>query len=218
MWADEAQLRQALDQLSASYANSQQQLRERESAVRTLTESLAVARTESELFQKMWAAAQVRAQTLGANLTATEDVALQQKLVQTLRTLSVAEAGRQRLMMQLTRLVAAVDSNRDVAAAIAQTRDLLAGQDAGPVTLRDGATLETARVLEVNPKLRLVVLDVGAQQGARIGTPMILIRGDQVLGELRIVEVRQRICGALIEKTETGVKPQAGDAASVAKN
>ena len=73
-------------------------------------------------------------------------------------------------------------------------------------------------MLDVNPNLRLVVLNVGLLQGARIGMPLVVLRGDRVVAELKIVDVRQRICGALIERTEKSVTLKTGDVARVAKN
>src|SRR5437867_12230867 len=105
-------VQQALEQLSASYANAQKQLSERDAAIKTLTESLAIARTESELFQKLWTEAQLRAQTLGANLTDADANASQRQLVESLRSLYLAEAERQRLIEQLNRLLAAVQTDR----------------------------------------------------------------------------------------------------------
>jgi hypothetical protein len=213
-------LRRALDQLSASYADAQHKLREQTAAIRTLTESLAVARTESEMFQKLWTQAQVRVQTLGSDLTDTDSAATQRQLVETLRALYTAEAERQRLVQQLGRLVAAVESNGNVEAEIAATKSLLAASDnPGPTTSAAGrSTLDAAKVLEVNLKLRLVVLDVGAQQGARIGMPLLIFRSDRVVGELRIIEVRPKICGALIEKLDNNVTLQAGDTAQLTKS
>ena len=46
---------------------------------------------------------------------------------------------------------------------------------------------------------------------------MIILRGDRVVAELRIVEVRQKISGALIESVEKNVTLQAGDTAKVTK-
>jgi hypothetical protein len=70
----------------------------------------------------------------------------------------------------------------------------------------------------VNPDLRLVVLNIGQLQGARIGMPMVVMRGEHVVAELKIVEVRQRICGALIERVKEGVTLKTGDVARVARN
>jgi hypothetical protein len=46
----------------------------------------------------------------------------------------------------------------------------------------------------------------------------VVWRGDRIVAELRVVEVRQRICGALIEKLEQKVTLQAGDKARVTKS
>jgi hypothetical protein len=73
-------------------------------------------------------------------------------------------------------------------------------------------------VLDVNPSLRLVVLNMGLFQGARVGMPLVVLHGDRVVAELKIVEVRPRICGALIERVDRKVTLKAGDKARVTKN
>jgi hypothetical protein len=79
-------------------------------------------------------------------------------------------------------------------------------------------TLESATVLDVNPSLRLAVLNMGLLQGARVGMPLVVLRGDRVVAELKIVEVRPRICGALVERVEKKVILKAGDKAMVTKS
>jgi hypothetical protein len=64
----------------------------------------------------------------------------------------------------------------------------------------------------------LVVLNVGFLEGARVGMPLVVLRGDRVVAELRIAEVRNHICGALIEQAEKKVTLKAGDKARVTKN
>ena len=215
--AQETDLPHALDQLSASYADAQKQLAERDAAIKTLTESLTIARTESELFQQLWTEAQLRAQTLGANLGDSDANAAQRQLVESLRSLYLAEAERQRLIEQLKRLLEATQTGLNVTGEVARTKTLLAiEKPAAPQATK--SSLDTARVLEFDPRLRLVVMDVGAMQGARVGMPFIVVRGDRVIAWVRVVEVRQKICGALIEKTEGKVTVKAGDTASVTKS
>ncbi len=210
-------MQRALDHLNVSDANAQKQLAERDAAIKTLMESLAIARTESELFQKLWTEAQLRAQMLGANLTDVDANASQRQLVESLRLLYLAEAERQRLIEQFNRLLAAVQTGRNVTGEVERTKALLVAEK--PVSQpASKSSLETARVLEFNPKLRLVVMDVGSLQGVRVGMPLIVLRGDRVIAWTRVVEVRQKICGALIEKTEGNVTVKAGDTASVTKN
>jgi hypothetical protein len=216
-WAEDESLRKALDQLSVSYVATQQRLRDQEAALQTLTASLGIAQTESEMFQQLWSEAQVRVQTLGSNLIESDTVATHRQLVEALRKLYLAEVNRQRLMELLKRLVAVIELNQDVSGEIAVTKQLLADKTISAAVLVSGSTLAVAKVLDVNLKLRLVVLDVGAQNGARVGMPLIILRGDRVVAELRVVEVRPKICGALIEKAESNVTLQAGDTAQVTK-
>ena len=215
--ADEEMLRKALDQISSSYAEAKLQLRDLEAAVRALTASTAIARTESELFQHLWKEAEVRSQTLGANLLESDGVATHRQLVEALRKLYVAESDRIHLAELLRHLVGEIESNHDVAADIAAAKILVELRPDRTVDKRAGSSLQIARVLEVNGSLQMVVLDVGASQGVRVGMPLIILHGERVVAELRVVEVRPKISGALIEKVENNVTIKAGDTAEVTK-
>jgi cell shape-determining protein MreC len=212
-----------LEKLRAENAQLRSELDQREAAIRSLTETLAIARTESELFQKKWAEAQLRAQTLGIDFGDTAVGQAHRQLLESVRALYLAEAERQRLAEQLQRLLQAVRGEGDLEQEIRRSRALLeagAGYEAGqtrPAPRAEGS-LEAAEVLEVNPDLRLAVLNVGLLQGARVGMPFVVLRGQRVVAELKVVEVRRRICGALIERIENGVTLAAGDAARVTKN
>ena len=61
------ELQAALVKLDATNASLKVQIEERDAIIRKLTESLALARTESELFQQKWTEAKLQAQTLGVN-------------------------------------------------------------------------------------------------------------------------------------------------------
>lgn len=215
--ADEELLRKAFDQISGSYAEAKVQLRDREAAVRALTASVAIARTESELFQQLWSEAQVRAQTISANLLEADAAATQRQLVEALRKLYVADAERMRLAELLNRLVVGIDSNRDISGEMAAAREMLAVRSVRKSGVIESSSLASARILEVNESLQMVVLDVGANRGVRVGMPLIILRGNRMVAELRVVEVRPKISGALIEKVENNVTIKAGDTAQVTK-
>ncbi|MGA2137244.1 MAG: hypothetical protein ABSH14_00125 [Verrucomicrobiia bacterium] len=221
------ELRVLVERLTNDNERLKTELDQRETVIRLLTENLAVARTESELFQKQWREAQLRAQALGVNFADDSARQTQRQLVESVRALYLAEVERQRLVEQLQRLLDAVQKQGDIAGELARTKALLAAAEkpaaneagkTGGVVGQAGGTLGAATVLDVNPDLRLVVLNVGLLQGARIGMPLIVLRGDRVIAELKIVDVRQRICGALIERTEKQVTLKTGDVARVAKN
>ena len=217
------ELRVVLDRLGAENSQLKSELTQREKVIQLLTENLAIARTESELFQKKWAEARLRAQTLGVNFTDQEATGVQRQLADSLRALYLAEAERQKLAEQLRRLLGAIENNQDLANELARTRELLAvsQRNAEPGTeIAQGVagTLDSAQILDVNRDLQLVVLNVGLVQGARVGMPFVVRRGDRIVAELKIAEVRQKVSGALIERVEKNVTLSAGDVARVTKS
>ena len=211
---------------SAEVVALQQELAQREAVIQKLAEELAIARTESDLFQKKWADAQLRAQALGVKFGDSDDSAAQRELIEGVRALHLAESERQRLVDQLKRLLAGLEVGADMTAEVARAKSLLTairpstsdGAMTNAVVTGPEPTLESAQVLEMNPDLRLVVLNVGLLHGVRVGMPFVVFRGDRVVAELKVVEVRRRICGALIEKVDKDVTLTAGDAARVTKS
>jgi hypothetical protein len=217
------ELRLAVDKLRAEDAGLKQQLEQRDAVIRIVQENLAIARTESELFHKKWTEARLRAQTLGVDFDDANGTAGQRQLVESLRALYLAQAEEQRLAEQLKGLLTAVESNRDVAVEVERTRSLLdtledGKQGSAPEAKPSTSTLQSAKVLDVNVSLQMVVLDVGEWQGARIGMPFAVVRNGKMIAGLRVIEVRRRICGALIERAENEAAPVPGDLARVAKN
>jgi hypothetical protein len=61
------------------------------------------------------------------------------------------------------------------------------------------ASLMDASVLSVKAEWSFVVANIGEQHGVKIGMPLRVMRGEQKIATLRVVDVRQRICGAVIE-------------------
>jgi hypothetical protein len=217
--ADE--LRVVVSALTSDNQRLKTELEQRETIIRLLTENLAIARTESELFQKKWSDAQLRAQTLGINFVDETATQAQRQLIESVRALYLAEAERQRLIEQLQRLLDAIQKQGDVSGELARTKALLGTTEqaaSGKTGKAAEGTLDSAVVLDANPDLRLMVLNIGLLQGARVGMPLVVLRSDRVVAELRIVEVRKRICGALIERTEKKVTLRTGDVARVTKS
>jgi hypothetical protein len=55
------------------------------------------------------------------------------------------------------------------------------------------------------------VLNFGKAQGVRIGMPFRVLRGENIIGRCKVVEVRDSISAALIESTKNKTELQAGD-------
>ena len=129
----------------------------------------------------------------------------QRQLIESVRPLYLAEVERQRLVEQLERLLAGIavqqrsDGRGGADEGLLATSALASGNGPEPPSSAPMATLESAKVLDVNPNLQLVVLDVGLLQGARMGMPLVVLRGDRWLRNCGLWRCAQRICGALIE-------------------
>jgi len=218
--ADETRV--AMEALRAQNQSLREELQQREALVRVLTENLAIARTESELFQRRWAEVQLRAQTMGGNFRDPTVAQAQRQVLETVRSLYFAEAERQRLLEQLKELTVAVAAGQSATGELMRAQSLIAASEqprAREVAAEAGAPqIDSAKVLDANPNLRVVVLNVGEAQGARVGMPFIVLRGDRVVAELRVVEVRRNICGAVVERLDKDVTLAAGDAARVTKS
>ena len=75
-------------------------------------------------------------------------------------------------------------------------------------------SLMDGSVISVKDEWSFVVGNVGEQQGVKIGMPMRVMRGDRKIATQRVVDVRQKICGAVIqemgsEKIKVGDRLQA---------
>ena len=66
--------------------------------------------------------------------------------------------------------------------------------NAGQPSLMDG------RVISVKEEWSLVVGNFGEKQGVKLGMPLRVMRGDRLIATLRVVDVRQKICGAVIQE------------------
>jgi hypothetical protein len=68
-----------------------------------------------------------------------------------------------------------------------------------------------ARVISVKDELALVVANLGRQQGAKIGMPFQVWREGHKIGIVRVVDVREKICGAVIQSLDQSQKVKVGD-------
>jgi len=62
------------------------------------------------------------------------------------------------------------------------------------------ATLMDGSVISVKEEWSLVVGNLGEKQGVKMGMPLRVMRGDKLIATLRVVDVRQKICGAVIQE------------------
>ncbi len=75
-----------------------------------------------------------------------------------------------------------------------------------------GAELSNGQVISVKEEYSLIVANLGSQQGVKIGMPFQVVRGNHLVARARVVDVRERISGAVIEEYSSNTeKVKVGD-------
>jgi len=65
------------------------------------------------------------------------------------------------------------------------------------------ATISDGMAISVRDDYALVVMNIGAKQGVKVGMPFQVTRGDHIVGNVRVIEVRDKIAGAVIQELTT---------------
>jgi hypothetical protein len=189
------------------------QLAVQRESLKTLTESLAASNAEAELFRRKYSDLQLRMEALGLEAANKDRAKLEQRLLAAVSDLKLAEKEREQYRDQMLRLTEAMLSllktstggdakaRMEVEAQVRSTNALVAkaaGANEPQPTLMDGS------VVSVKDEWSLVVGNLGEAQGVKIGMPLRVTREGRLIATLRVVDVRQKICGAVIQEMDAG--------------
>jgi hypothetical protein len=219
---DVRDLQESVERLLVETARLRKDLASCQNGTLELTEALAVARTESELFEKRWRETRLLLELVGTGAGPTEAGQMLRQLAESLETRAQIELERDRLVAQVARLLSLADNHQRLDDELSRARELVSDlsakprEDVGPA--KGNAALTDAAVLDVNASLQLVVLNIGQEHGARVGMPVEVWQGDRAVASLKIVEVRRKVSGAIIVATVKGARVAAGDTARVTTN
>ena len=190
------------------------QLSMQQESVKTLTTSLAESNVEAEMFRRKFSGLQLRMEALGMESANKDRAKLEQRLLTAVSDLQLAHKERDEFRDQMLRVNESMlrylktsqggdaQARMDVEAQLRKaneiaTRSTTMSQSAQP-SLMDGS------VISVKDEWSLVVGNLGEKQGLKIGMPLRVMRGDKKIATLRVVDVRQRICGAVIQEMDSG--------------
>jgi hypothetical protein len=188
-------------------------------SVKTLTDSLAVSNGEAEVFRRKYSDLQLRVEALGIESVNKERTKLEQRLLNAVSDLRLMRKEREQYREQLLGLSEAIlhllntsnggdaQARMEVEAQLRSSHGLAAKSQSFPA---ETATLMDGNVISVKEEWSLVVGNIGEKQGVKMGMPMRVMRADKLVATLRVVDVRQRICGAVIQEIGSG-KIKVGD-------
>jgi hypothetical protein len=196
--------------LLAQKEELRRQLSLSQETVQTLTTSLAESNAEAELFRRKFADLQLRMEALGLASASKDRAKLEQRLLTAVSDLQLAQKERDQYrdqMMQLSETMLRYlktaeggdpQSRMDVET---QLRSMNALVEKSAKTQPQNGSLLDGSVISVKEEWSFVVGNFGAREGVKIGMPLRVKRGDDVVAKLRVVDVRERICGAVIQES-----------------
>lgn len=209
-----------------------QQLTLAKEQVRVLTESLAISNGEAEVFKRQANELRLRMEALGIESAGADKSQLEQRLLKATNDLRLVQEERDKLADQLVKLSeAALNFTRTAESPDVQGRLLLelelraASEIVGlpmaqdSLSKNDAVSMMSAAVISYDKSLGLVVANVGAKAGVKLGMPFEVWRGQKFLAVVRVVDVRDKIAGAVIQDLENDKNPiNVGDRLRVQTN
>jgi len=188
-------------------------------SVKTLTESLAVSNTEVDALRRKYSDLQSRIEALGLESASKDRAKLEQRLLNAVSDLRLMENERERYRDEVLGLSEAVlhllktsssadaQARMEVETQLRRANELVTKSQQLP---EETATLMDGRVISIKSEWSLVVGNIGVKHGVKMGMPLRVMRGDELIATLRVVDVRQEICGAVIQEMDSG-KIKVGD-------
>jgi len=196
--------------LLAQKEELRRQLSLSQETVQTLTTSLAESNAEAELFRRKFADLQLRMEALGLASASKDRAKLEQRLLTAVSDLQLAQKERDLYrdqMMQLSetmlRYLKTAEGGDPQARMDVETqlRSMNALVDKSAKAQPQNGSLLDGSVISVKEEWSFVVGNFGTREGVKIGMPLRVKRGDDVVAKLRVVDVRERICGAVIQES-----------------
>jgi len=196
--------------LLAQKEELRRQLSLSQETVQTLTTSLAESNAEAELFRRKFSDLQLRMEALGLASANKDRAKLEQRLLTAVSDLQLAQKERDQYrdqMMQLSetmlRYLKTAEGGDPQARMDVETqlRSMNALVDKSAKAQPQNGSLLDGSVISVKEEWSFVVGNFGAREGVKIGMPLRVKRGDDVVAKLRVVDVRERICGAVIQES-----------------
>ena len=199
--------------LLAQNEELRRQLSIAQESLRALTSSLAESNAEAELFRRKYSDLELRMEALGLASANKDRSKLEQRLLAAVSDLQLAQKEREEFRDQMLRLNEAMlrylktsqggdaQARMDVETQLRGTNNLVTKSASAPdlpePSLMDGS------VISVKDEWSFVVGNLGEKEGVKIGMPMRVMRDDRKIATLRVVDVRQKICGAVIQEMDS---------------
>ena len=182
-------------------------------SVKTLTDALAASNVEAEVFRRKYSDLHLRMEALGLDSANQDRAKIEQRLLSAVSDLQLLQKEREQYRDQTLKLSEAVlhllktstggdaQARMEVETQLRSASEMIAKSQNAP---EETASLMNGSVISVKEEWSLVVGNLGDKAGVKMGMPLRVMRGDKLIATLRVVDVRQKICGAVIQEMGSG--------------
>ena len=204
---------------------TQHRISQLEKQVAVLRESYALARADADQARKQLRDIRARLEALGgAALGSSEE-----RIIDTAAQLEAAQTELETVRQAALRLTSAINAYmgsalvEDAAARQAletalREQEVALGMRLAPQDELAGS-LDDARVLSIDSESGLIVINAGREAKVRVGMPMEILRGDQVIARAIVTDVRKKVSGMLVQQhLNRALSIGVGDHVSVTTN
>jgi hypothetical protein len=198
-----------------------------QATIKNLSEGIAAANMEAEIFKRQLAETQLRLEAIGLSNVDNDPSRLEARLLQAIRELRVLKEQNQSASEQLVRLSEAItilvkssaglkpEARMDVEAELRKTAEIL-GTASAATPGAIPSTLQDAIVVDFKEDLSLLVANVGSVHGVKVGMPFRILRDGQPIGNAKVIDVRERISGAVVQNLDPeDIRVEKGDTLQV---
>ena len=198
-----------IESLFAEIAQLKKALVESEAKVGSLGEALASANGESDHFREAYKRIRLQMEALGVSVLDADARAIERRLLQAVNDVRLLQEENNGLREEIHSLtealllfmkssVGAEPEARKVAEEAVATAEARLLEDKLPTEGEKG-DLSNATIISKKEEFGLVVFNVGAKHGVREGMPFRVVRKDRPIGTVMVVDVRDKISGAVVQ-------------------
>jgi hypothetical protein len=183
--------------------------------VRSLSESLGIANSESEFFKRELTELRLRMEALGIDSSGSNKNKLEQRLLKAVNDLKVLQEEKDKISDHLVRLSEVIlrfiktADNSDPQARMEVEAEMRSANEAigiaPPQAVEAQAvdpTLQEGLVIYYKQELGLVIANLGRQHGVKPGMPFEVWRGGRKIALVKVVDIREKISGSIIQEMD----------------
>jgi len=208
---ERAELKIALEKAMAENKQLHQNLTAKEDQITEMRKNLAAEKQEGEIFKRQFGELKLKFEALGLDSGSANGSKLEQRLLDAVSDLRGMAVEKKKLSEALVRLTDASsmfaktstaanpESRGALEAELRNARAALGESTNAVEATAIPASMIDAMAISVKDDLALVVMNLGSKQGVKIGMPFQVTRQGKYIGNVRVVDVRDKIAGAVIQ-------------------